>query len=479
MKKKVKYVLAGIIVAVIIGVVVFSTLRPMTVSVLYIEPNTAVLYFEEQGFVRSNNHSVYSLDGGMLLYVNAQEGQAVARGDVLAVVDSSDLFHEIEQIRINNLIHLIQIDNLSAEAARTREGQIADRNSMQGELNAINAQEQIALISQANQQQAKEESLRLQYIHIEQSRNDVQAAEEELTRAQTLYDAGIISGVELQNAIRILEVNEAAFYENIQRLEIIRNETLIIDQSQYFESLRSSVLAQISGINNDIASDHISTMIQYYNSLIEGGERTIANLERRIDERTIVSPVDGIIVRLNIDSTNVLNTLLPVAEIMVEEDDLIEVFVSTADINAIQVGDSVDLMFNHRTDVAYYTGVIYSIGVSAESRISVLGVEERRVAVLIKPDVEDSSFRSGFDVSVRFTTYSSQDRIVVPRTAVFFKNGQSMLYIVDNGRVLATPVQLGNALRTEIIIESGLNFGDLVIRDAGQDGLRDGARVAY
>ena len=492
MKKKVKYVLFGIIVLAIIGVVAVNAMQPLAVDTVVIELSRAEAYFTELGHVRDDRQvRVHSLVGGEIISVNVVEGQLVQEGDVLAIIDSSDILHEIEQLRVNNLAIGAQIANLSAEEAQMRTNQLANRSVLQSELSAIDAREQMARTSDADQQQIREESIRLQNIIIEQSRSDVQNALSDFETARGLLDAGIITRAELDASEQVLENHRTALATNEQRLEIISNELGVVDQSQHFAAQRSSIRAQIGGIDSSLAQLSTEPMRQHFYALIESNNLAIANLERRADNSVITSPVSGRIETLYADTTNILSTAMPVADIRTESDNLIEVLVSTANVSDLSVGDSVDLILTRQSGDVFYYGSIYSIDDRAEAIISILGVEERRVRVLVKPESQggslgDSSgdslgdsFRSGFDVEVRFITYSSENRMVVPRTSVFEEEGESMVYVVRNSTAVAVPVVLGTQLRTEVVVESGLNAGDIVIRNARQDGLSSGVRVAY
>jgi len=181
---------------------------------------------------------------------------------------------------------------------------------------------------------------------------------------------------------------------------------------------------------------------------------------------------------LHVDSTNIVNPARPIAEITVNGERLVEVFVSTANVSDISVGDAVELIFIRQGGDAVYAGTVYSVGSRAETMISILGVEERRVEVLILPELVTSSFGGNFDVDVRFITYSAEDTLTVPRTAVFDDNGRSMVFVVDDGMAVAREIVLGSQLRTEVVVASGLGVGEIVIRDARLNGLVDGARVA-
>ena len=480
MKKKIKYAIIGIIALVIISVIVISIMQPLSVETVVVQSSRAEVYFTELGHVREDRQvNVFALAGGEILSINVTEGQFVNEGDVLVVVDYRDVLHQIEQIRVSNLALHAQIDNLSVEEAQARAAQTANRRVLQSELSAIDVQEQMASVSEFDQQRVREENMRLQNIVIEQSYINVQNAQSDLDTARMLFDAGIINRVELEASEQVLEGHRTALATNQQSLEIISSGASTVDQSGHFTALRTSILAQIGGIDSSLAQMSTEPMQRHFEALIESNNLAIANLERIAGNSTITSPVSGTIVTLHADSTNILNPNMPVAEIRTETDNLIEVFVSTANIHDLSVGDSVDLVFIRQGGDALYSGIIYSIDDSAEMMISILGVEERRVRVLIAPDSLSSSFRSGFDVDVRFVTYSAEDRIAVPRTAIFEEAGQTMVYVVENGTAVATPIVPGAQLRTEIVVESGLDIGDAVIRNARQDGLSSGVRVAH
>jgi len=480
MKKKVKYIIIGAVALLIVGAIVVSAMQPLAVDTLVVTQSRAELYFTELGHVRADRRvDVFSLVGGEIISVHVTEGQFVEEGDVLVVVDASNILHEIELIKVSNLAIYAQIDNLLAEEAQMRASQTANRNVLQREINSISVQERMAQVSEVDQRRVREENIRLQNIVIEQSRMNVQNALGDLERAQMLLNAGIINRVEYESFEQIFENHRTALATNEQTLEIIKSGAGTVDQSEHFAALRSSIQAQIDGINNALEQLSTDPMRRYFNALIESNNLAIANLERRVDNSTITSPVSGTIVNLFANSANILNPAMPVAEIRAEEDNLIEVFVSTANISDLSLGDVVELTFIRQSGDVVYLGTIYSMDDRAEATVSILGVEERRVRVLIEPDSSSNSFRSGFDVDVRFITYFAEGAITVPRMAVFEEGEQNMVYVVENGTAVATPVVLGARLRTEIVVESGLNVGDTVIRNARQDGLNRGTRVAY
>jgi len=480
MKKKIKYLLAGVIVLTILGAIIINSLQPLRVDVVVIEPIHAQAYFSERGIVREDKLvDIYSLVGGEVIDVYVQEGQTISAGEVIGVVDSSELLHKIELIKVNNRAILARIDDLVADETRARDSQRADSNTLLRELDTISVQEQIARTSEMDNQQVREENIRLQNILIEQSQRDVQNLEQELERANTLYDVGLIPKVELEAAEQALEDSRTALTANEQKLVIINSDISSADQSAYYSALKASIQARIDSIEATLRVSYSQPMQQYYQTQIESGELEIANSERMVGNSIIKSHVSGRISHLYIDSKNVIGTATPVAKIRTGTDHMIEVFVSTVNIDDIQKGDSVELIFTRQNGDLVYTGTIRDVDDRAEVMVSALGIEERRVKVLIEPDSISENFRSGYDVEVRFVTYSSDNRVVVPRTAIFKDGGQSMVYVVKNGTVVATSVELGANLRTAVVIESGVGFNDVVIRNATQEGLQNGTRVTY
>ena len=479
MKKKIKYILLGAIVLVILSAIVVNALQPLAVDVVVAEQSRVEVYFNELGHVRADRQvDVFSLVGGEIISVHVSEGQFVQEGDVLVIIDPSETLNEIEEIRMKNREIYAQIDNLAVEEAQAKSSMTADRNVLQGALSENDANERISLATEADQQWAKEENIRLQNIIIEQSRTNAQNAYNDLESARILYNAGLLPKAEFEAFEQTLEKCRTTLAEDEQMLEVISSEAGTTSQSEHYAAIRRSIQTQIGDIESSYSRLSKEPMQRYFNAQIEGNNLIIENLEKKAGSSTITSPLSGTIVELPGNYTNIVSTATPVASISIKEDALIEVFVSTANINDLAVGDTVNLTFARQNGDDFYSGTIHDIDDRAEATVSTLGVEERKVKVLIKPDSFSNSLKSGFDVDVRFVTYSAENSIAIPRTAVFEEAGQSMVYIIENSLAVAMPVELGVTLRTDVVVESGVTAGDIIIRDAQQNGLSQRARVS-
>jgi len=486
MKKNVKRILMAMVAVAVIAGIIGYMLTPLSVTTVTLEERTAELYFIEQGFVRESQVvDVTTLAGGRVASIYTHGGRNIRMGSVIATLDSSDLEHEITQIKLNNIAIEAQIANFIEQERQTRDSQQTALSSLRGEHEALLAQRNTAQTTEIDQSRIRTENIRLQSVLVEQSRSDVETAESELDGYTALFEAGAVSRVSLEAAERAVLQAQSQLAASIQALEVASTETDLA-QDEYFTGLISSVQAQISGLERQLANSGEHPMLAYYNALIESGNNTISNLERRIADNTITSPVDGIVTDIHIVAGNILLPGQPVARITEERPtsiripshtDFIEVFVSTMDIDNIREGDTVELTLRRQLGDVTYSGYVVRIYDGAEVRVSSLGVEERRVRVLVAPSDTTVSFRPGFDVDVRFNTYFAENQVLVPKTAVFSYGGQDVVFVLESGRAVIRPVTLGVELRADHVIDAGLSHGEIVIRDANTTGLSAGTRV--
>ncbi|MBR0843236.1 HlyD family efflux transporter periplasmic adaptor subunit [Bradyrhizobium liaoningense] len=113
-------------------------------------------------------------------------------------------------------------------------------------------------------------------------------------------------------------------------------------------------------------------------------------------------------------------------------------------------------------------------------KVSALGVEEQRVRVTI--DFNDppeiwSQLGHDYRVVVHVTTWSGQDVLTVPVSALFRKGNQWAVFADENGRARAKPVQIGHRNNRFAEVVSGLTEGDQVVVHPS-DRIADGSRIA-
>ena len=183
MKKSVKKFLIVIVVVIcVIGGIVY-TLMPKSYDTTTLELQIAELTFTETGTVVSQSSSdIFSLASGEIKSISVSEGQIVKKGDIICVIDSSDLQYEIKKLES-------AIAGYSAQSSGT----------------------------------GKNEQIESQKIIIAQNERDLSMAEENMTNSKALYNAGAISKFDYDTAVNAYRLAETTLATNREQLKLIES----------------------------------------------------------------------------------------------------------------------------------------------------------------------------------------------------------------------------------------------------------------
>ncbi len=478
MKKRVKYILFSVLALVIVLSVVYNYMQPLEIALHTVETKQAELRFTEQGYVvNSDVLNVFPLVSGEVLEISVAEGDQVQRGDIICTIDSAPL--EIEKAQILSAIqgYRAQMDNLALEEKKAKDNLAYTKKQLQSEIDALTAQQHSGKF-------LLEEQLRLQHIIIEQSEKDLKAAQADYEKAKTLFESGIIAQAALESAEKLVSQAETALSSNRQQLSVIEQGA---SNDEYYAAAKSALQAQIQNIDHSLSQSYTSAMEEYYQSLIESNEGSIALIDKQIANSVIAAPIAGEITALPVKHSNIVSPAVTVASIRSQEErQTVEVYVSTKDIQAISLNDQVELTLKQQGGDVAFLGMVTEIGKEAVSQLSSLGLEERRVKVKIEPTLTEEVIGEGsimllpgFDLDVSFITFS-EEGLTVPKTAVYkdVDSEHDMVFVVaDNGVASKRTVEKGKELRTEYMIVNGLSVGDRVIKDVTDEGVQEGARI--
>lgn len=469
MKKAFKLIFAGIILIGIAGYFYYSSTLPLAVPVTVVSPKTARLTFTEQGIVAGiDEYSVFSAGSGPIEALNVTKGSFVNKGDILCTIDSSNYLYEISMLEASVDGYRAQISNLGTEEEKYRDSLRLNVKQLEGELSSISAKSQSEEIS-------LDEQVRLQQLLIDRADQDFLYGYSEFEKIKTLYDSGGISKNEYDSALNRLEALEGAVTAANQQMQII-----LSGKTDYYKSMEDSINTQIQSINSTLGKSYTSSMASYYSSLIESAQIQIEALERKISELDITAPVAGEITLLTIENTNLVAAGGLIAAIKPENSisgKKIEVYVSTKDIHEIAVGDYVEVVVKRQSEDDIIEAVVESVEGEAVTKLSALGVEERRVKVTAVFDDSADLLWPGYDADVRFTTYMEENKLAVPKTAIFKSGGQDTVFIIRDGIIEEVPIRTGVTLKTEVIVEEGISAGDMVVTDADKEGLKNGVKA--
>ncbi len=273
-------------------------------------------------------------------------------------------------------------------------------------------------------------SVRLEIAGV---RNSLALAEETLERTQKLHAEGVIAKSELDSAE--LSVTQ------------LRNQIALLN-NQY------NLL--VKGVSSDVK--------QQYEAQIGSLAVTLDILEKTRSNYIVKANFDGVITELNafvgsipMAGTMVLELQDPsnksvYADFLVDEAVRIEEGMPASIENK-----DLDLLIDNLTVTQIYPKAI--------AKLSELGVVQKRVTITVGlPDSLDQLVL-GTNVDVEITIEEKENVLLVPESAVFEKNRQYYVTVVENGQMVEKQIVKGLEDSDFIEIISGLNEGDLVRTD--------------
>jgi HlyD family secretion protein len=191
----------------------------------------------------------------------------------------------------------------------------------------------------------------------------------------------------------------------------------------------------------------------------------------------LYSPVDGVVLRLVLESESVVavgQQLLEVGD--VTDLEIVSDLLSSAAV-AVRPGQTV--LIEQWGGGQALQGRVRRVEPSAFTKISALGVDEQRVNVLIDFENGSDALQSlgdGYRVEVRIIVWSKDDVLRVPTSSLFRHEGEWAVYKVIDGVARRQLVQIGlrNGLEAEVL--NGLAAGEQIVVYPG-DAIADGVKL--
>lgn len=202
--------------------------------------------------------------------------------------------------------------------------------------------------------------------------------------------------------------------------------------------------------------------------------QTPAGGDRLVD---VVAPVDGIVLRRVRES----EAVVPAGEGLVELGDprQLEIVADLLSTDAVQVRRGSPVRIEQWGGSHPLAGTVRRVEPSGFIKVSALGVEERRVNVVIdfsNPAAAARALGDGYRVEVRIVVWQADDVVKVPVGTLFRSGNGWAVFVVSGGRAARRAVEVGHRNDEEAEIAGGLTAGDALVLHP-PDTLADGDRV--
>ena len=200
-------------------------------------------------------------------------------------------------------------------------------------------------------------------------------------------------------------------------------------------------------------------------------EQAVATVELarlKIDRHVLRAPFDGVARMRNVSVGAFIGVGTPIVGI--EKIDVLKVDFRIPEIllAAVKVGQKVTVEVDALPEQTF-DGTIYAIDPAVD-------VNGRSLWVRAKLTNESNLLRPGLFARITIRGLDEREVVLVPESAIVPRGGESLVFKVENGKAVASPVTLGERRSGEVEVVSGLTAGTSVVV-GGQQRLRDGVAV--
>lgn len=181
------------------------------------------------------------------------------------------------------------------------------------------------------------------------------------------------------------------------------------------------------------------------------------------------APVDGQILRVLQENESYVQPGQPVAEVGDPAD--LEIVVDLVSSEAVKVAPDDKVLISHWGGDQPLEARVKRIEPSGQQKISALGIEERRVNIiidLVSPREQWERLGHGYQVEASIIRWQGTDVLQVPVGAMFRKQEDWAVYKVVDGRARLAIVKAGHVNEATAEITDGLSAGDTVIVHPGE-----------
>jgi HlyD family secretion protein len=240
--------------------------------------------------------------------------------------------------------------------------------------------------------------------------------------------------------------------------------------------------AQYNAAGSTLEAAELNLQVLEHN--LEAADAGIAQAKENLSYSTIVSPIDGVITRLNAEVGEMVmtGTMNNPGTVILEVGDLSQMLVvaqvDEADVGKLEIDQNARVFIDAYPNCEF-TGRVYKIALSSD--LSRQGTKYYRTEILL--DTTSQRLHSGLTANVDIETRTYTEVLAVPSQAVMTREIESLpIDIRDNspcvdksktfatvvfcyadGKTAITPVKIGPSNLTHTVIEMGVEKGRKII----------------
>ncbi len=191
---------------------------------------------------------------------------------------------------------------------------------------------------------------------------------------------------------------------------------------------------------------------------VAAAEARVAAARATVEQAWIAAPFNGTITSVDVQPGDQVSPGTVAVQLADLSQMLVDVAVSEVDINRVKPGQPAELTFDAILDRTYHGEVTEVDLAGAESQ----GVVSFLVTVALTDP--DELVRPGLTAAVNLVVDQIDGALLVPNRAVRVVNGDRVVYVMRDGKMVAVPIVLGTSSETHSqVLEGELASGDLIV----------------
>lgn len=397
--------------------------------------------------VSSEEVSIIPSVSGKIQTVDVEVGQTVKAGDTLFTIDNTDLTYKFNQAQG------------SYDAAAATYDKTAGGSAKQAQTDAAQALEKA-------QNELKDATLaydtaKSQYdddTSVKSAQVAYDAAKSNYDRTNSLYEAGAVAEVTLEDATNKLDSAKAQL-----DIAIANSKTALSNAESRLSNAKASLSAasQNASITSEVTNpDNIASAKAQMDSAKAGLDLA----KHQLENATVTSPIDGKVSVSNINAGELTPTQTP-SMILVNENSVnVEIKVTETNINDVSVG--MPAKISVPSTGLTYDGTIATVSPSADEKTGMFDV---KIAI----ESPDESLKVGMITDVNLIDSNEDNFVLVPTECVLEEDGSSYLYVIDGDKLAKRKVTVGEIKNQYLEIKEGISEEDQIVIN-GSSNMKDG-----
>lgn len=239
---------------------------------------------------------------------------------------------------------------------------------------------------------------------------------------------------------------------------------------------KGEVLVEFENFENQ-KNEYEATKKLYENSLA-----SLSQLERAanaFENTMLVSPFNGVVVEVANKVGETAAVGIPIIKIVDPHTKYLELQVDESDIGVVKLGQKVEINVDAYPEKKFF-GKVVQISNIAELRKTAdrikIDEEDKVIRVKVLPDKLFEELKIGMTVNADIITEEKNNVLILPREAVFSKDGKYFVYLIKENKAKIIEVKLGLKDSDNVEILSGLKENDLVINPIPEK-IKDNVKV--